>query len=119
MTSRLQRGGHRFNSGLAHITFKPKTDIHVGKTKMVNKILFSLENCMKCTQTKELLTDIDDIKIVTYPHDLNSWSEDQLNDAKSYGVFEDLQRTAPILWLDGEKKIGYLRIRKWLQDNQK
>jgi len=83
---------------------------------MSGKILFSLENCMKCTQTKELLTDRDDIKIVTFPHDITDWSEEQLNEAKSHNVFEDLQKTAPILWKDGEKTIGYLRIRKWLQD---
>ena len=82
-------------------------------------ILFSLENCMKCTQTKELLVDRDDIKILTFPHDLNEWSDENLELAKSHDVFEDLQRTAPILWLGDEKKIGYLRIRKWLQDNEK
>ena len=86
---------------------------------MVEKILFSLENCVKCMQTKELLVDRDDIKIVTYPHEINDWSDEQLNEAKSYSVFEDLQKTAPILWVGNEKKIGYLRIRKWLQDNQK
>lgn len=85
---------------------------------MTEKILFSLENCMKCTQTKELLADRDDIKIVTFPHDINDWSDEELNDAKVHDVFEDLQRTAPILWLDGEKTVGYLRIRKWLQDEQ-
>jgi len=84
---------------------------------MVDKILFSLESCMKCTQTKELLTDRDDIKIVTYPHEMSDWNNDQLNEAKSHNVFEDLQVTAPILWIDGEKKVGYLRIRKWLQEN--
>ena len=86
---------------------------------MNEKILFSLENCTKCMQTKELLTNRDDIKIVTYPHDMANWTEDQLNEAKSHDVFEDLQITAPILWLGDEKKIGYLRIRKWLQDNEK
>jgi len=85
---------------------------------MTEKILFSLENCMKCTQTKELMTNRDDIKIVTYPHDINNWNEEQITEAKAYGVFEDLQKTAPILWLGSEKKIGYLRIRKWLQDNK-
>jgi len=84
---------------------------------MSKKILFSLENCMKCTQTKQLLTDREDITIVTYPHEITNWNEDQLNEAKTHNVFEDLQVTAPILWIDGEKKIGYLRIRKWLQDN--
>lgn len=84
---------------------------------MSEKILFSLENCMKCTQTKELLTDRDDIKIVTYPHEISDWNDEHLIDARSHGVFEDLQKTAPILWVDGEKTIGYLRIRKWLQDN--
>ena len=86
---------------------------------MIEKILFSLENCIKCNQTKELLKNRDDIKIITYPHDISDWSKEQLNEAKSYSVFEDLQITAPILILDKEKKIGYLRIRKWLQDNEK
>jgi glutaredoxin len=85
---------------------------------MVKKILFSLEQCPKCMQTKDLLTERDDIKIITYPHDINSWSMEQLNEAKSHNVFDDLQITAPILWVDGEKIVGYLRIRKWLQDNQ-
>jgi len=69
---------------------------------MSEKILFSLENCMKCTQTKELLDGREDIKIVTYPHDINEWSEENLKEAKSHDVFEDLKITAPLLWLDGE-----------------
>lgn len=85
---------------------------------MSEKILFSLENCTKCMQTKELLTNREDIEIVTYPHEINNWSENQLEEAKSHNVFEDLQITAPVLWIDGEKIIGYLRIRKWLQDNK-
>jgi len=86
---------------------------------MAEKILFSLENCMKCMQTKELLTDRDDVKIVTFPHDIANWSEEQLKEAESHDVLENLKITAPILWLDGEKTVGYLRIRKWLQDNKK
>jgi glutaredoxin len=85
---------------------------------MDEKILFSLENCMKCTQTKELLEGREDIKIVTYPHELNNWSDEELKEAKTHNVLEDLQRTAPILWIGGEKTVGYLRIRKWLQDEQ-
>jgi len=76
-----------------------------------------LEKCMKCTQTKQLLTGRDDIRIVTFPHDLNDWTDKELKMAKNYDVFEDLQKTAPILWNDGDKLVGYLRIRKWLQDN--
>jgi len=85
---------------------------------MSEKILFSLEHCPKCMQTKELLTDRDDIEIITYPHDINNWSEEQLKNAKNHNVFEDLQITAPILWINGEKIVGYLRIRKWLQNNK-
>ena len=85
---------------------------------MSEKILFSLENCVKCMQTKELLTNRDDIRIVTYPHDITDWNDEQLKEVKAYSVFEDLQVTAPVLWLNGEKIIGYLRIRKWLQDNK-
>jgi hypothetical protein len=59
------------------------------------------------------------VEIITFPHDLNQWREEDLTLAKTHNVFEDLQKTAPVLWLDGEKKIGYLRIRKWLQDAQK
>ncbi|MFA5102315.1 MAG: hypothetical protein WC525_04110 [Candidatus Thermoplasmatota archaeon] len=80
--------------------------------------MFSLEQCIKCQQTKELLTNRDDVEIITFPHDLNQWREEEVTLAKTHDVFEDLQNTAPILWLDGEKKIGYLRIRKWLQDTQ-
>jgi glutaredoxin len=85
---------------------------------MDGKILFSLENCVKCMQTKELLTDRDDIRIVIYPHEISDWTNEQLNEAKSHDVFDDLTITAPILWIDGRKTIGYLRIRKWLQDNK-
>lgn len=85
---------------------------------MNKPILFSLEQCVKCMQTKELMTDRDDVEIVTFPHDINEWSDEELEKAKAHDVFDDLQKTAPILWLDGEKKIGYLRIRKWLQDTQ-
>jgi glutaredoxin len=81
-------------------------------------ILFSLENCMKCTQTKELLEGRNDVRIVTYPHDLSEWTEEQLKESEEYNVFEDLQNTAPILWNDGNKIVGYLRIRKWIQDNK-
>jgi len=85
---------------------------------MSKAILFSLEQCPKCYQTKELITNKDDIEIVTYPHDINEWDDQELEQAKAHDVFDDLQTTAPILWIDGEKKIGYLRIRKWLQDNK-
>ena len=82
---------------------------------MSKKILFSLENCVKCMQTKNLLGEREDIEFVTLPHDISEWSEEQLEFARSYDVLEDLKRTAPILWVDGEKKIGYLQIRKWLK----
>lgn len=85
---------------------------------MARAILFSLENCIKCTQTKELLSGRDDIEIVTFAHDFSKWSNENLDIAKSYDVLDDLQITAPILWVNGEKKIGYLRIRKWLQDEK-
>jgi glutaredoxin len=86
---------------------------------MTKTILFSLEQCMKCQEVKELIAEKNDIEIVTFPHDLAQWKEDDFTLAKSYNVFEDLQKTAPVLWLDGEKKIGYLRIRKWLQDTKR
>jgi glutaredoxin len=82
-------------------------------------ILFSLEHCVKCQETKGLLAGRNDVDIVTFPHDLDQWREEDFTLAKSHNVFEDLQKTAPILWLDGEKKVGYLRIRKWLQDTLK
>ena len=69
-------------------------------------------------QTKELLIYRDDVEIVTFPHDVSEWNDEELKQAKTHDVFDDLQKTAPILWLDGEKKIGYLRIRKWLQDTK-
>jgi glutaredoxin len=84
---------------------------------MNKPILFSLEKCVKCMQIKELIKDKNDFEIITYPHDINDWSDEELSQAKQYDVFEDLHQTAPILVVDGGKKIGYLRIKKWLQDN--
>ena len=86
---------------------------------MTNHILFSLEQCTKCYQTKQLITDEHNIDIVTFPHDVSAWSDTEVALAQSHDVFEDLKVTAPILWKDGEKIVGYLRIRKWLQDQQK
>lgn len=85
---------------------------------MTKTILFSLENCVKCTQTKELLTGRNDVEIKTFPHDIGKWTNDDLEFAKLHDVFDELQQTAPILWVDGEKRVGYLRIRKWLQDSK-
>jgi glutaredoxin len=86
---------------------------------MSKALLFSLENCVKCTQTKELLTERDDIEIVTFPHDVGHWTTEDFALAKTYNVFDDLQKTAPILWVDGEKSVGFLRIKKWIQDKDR
>jgi len=83
---------------------------------MGKAILFSLEHCPKCDQTKELLGSRDDVDIVTFPHDLTAWTTEDLQLAEGHHVLDDLKVTAPILWIDGEKTVGYLRIRKWLQD---
>lgn len=85
---------------------------------MSDKILFSLENCTKCNQTKQLLPEDTDVKIIQLPHDYMNWSDEEKQTVESYDVLEDLQRTAPILFVDGEKYIGYLRIKKWIQDNE-
>ena len=84
---------------------------------MDKKILFSLEECMKCVQTKNLINEKMGISIVTFPHDMSNWTDVQKNQAVEYDVIDDLQKTAPILWVEGEKFVGYLRIRKWLQDH--
>ena len=81
-------------------------------------ILFSLEHCIKCEQTKQLLQHRDDIDVITLPHEIDEWDEEQKNLVKDHRVFEELQKTAPVLWVNGEKYLGYLRIRKWIQDNQ-
>jgi glutaredoxin len=85
---------------------------------MAKNILFCLEHCPKCVQTKELLIGRNDVKVITFPHDISAWSESDLALAKNHDVYNDLQITAPILWIDGKKLLGYLRIRKWLQDNR-
>ncbi len=84
---------------------------------MDKTILFTLENCEKCLQVKELIENSNGIEIITFPHNLDNWTKGQLDIAKNHDVFSDLQITAPILWVDGKKFIGYLRIRKYLQDN--
>lgn len=81
---------------------------------MTRPILFSLEHCPKCDQTKQLLTNRTDVDIITFPHDLSSWTPEHRMLAEGHNVLEDLKITAPILWKDGEKTVGYLRIKKWL-----
>lgn len=85
---------------------------------MDKTILFSLEKCEKCQQIKELIKDRSDIRIVTYPHFIDDWTKEQIDEAKNYDVFNDLLITAPILLVDEKKFVGYLRIRKYLQDNK-
>ncbi len=109
MTSRLQRGDRLFNSGLAHIKSK--------MIEMTEKILFSLDQCIKCNQIKQLLKDRDDITVITFPHEIYNWSSEYRSTAEKYNVIDDLQRTAPVLLVDDKKYFGYLRIRKWLYDN--
>jgi len=84
---------------------------------MEKAILFSLEQCIKCGQTKTLLKGRNDVDIVTFPHDVSQWSDEQKQLAQQYDVFEDLHQTAPILWVDGQKFVGFLRIRKWIQES--
>ncbi len=84
---------------------------------MNEQILFSLEHCQKCEQTKELLQHRDDIKYITLSHDVSQWNEQEKELVNHYNVLQDLERTAPILWVNGEKKIGFLQIKKWLQDH--
>ena len=85
---------------------------------MTEKILFSLENCIKCNQTKQLLSETTDGRIIQLPHNYADWSEEEKEIIQSYNIMEDLQRTAPILLEDGEKYIGFLRIKKWIQDTR-
>jgi hypothetical protein len=86
---------------------------------MARPILFSLEHCAKCDQTKQLLADRDDVDIITFPHDLKTWTSQQQELAIGHNVLEDLKITAPILWKDGEKTVGYLRIKKLLLETAK
>jgi glutaredoxin len=91
-------------------------DFRGGNNTIGKAILFSLEDCPKCHQTKQLIGTRDDVDIITFPHDLKAWTQDDLNIATMHQVLDDLKITAPILWIDGQKTIGYLRIRKWLQE---
>ena len=79
-------------------------------------ILFTLEKCPKCETTKEYLKDID-YTIYPLPHEFKDWKDFDIEITKKYGVFEDLQKTAPILVVMN-KIMGQLRIKKWVQDNE-
>lgn len=85
---------------------------------MSERILFSLENCTKCNQVKQLLSDHLNVKIIDLSHDYSNWSEEEKQTVESFDVLDDLQITAPILWADGQKYIGFLRIKKWIQENE-
>lgn len=82
-------------------------------------ILFCLERCTKCDATKEYFKNKHDIdlKIVTFPHDFQSWTDKQKKEAEEYSVMEDLQITAPVLVVpDKTKLIGQLKIKQWIDN---
>lgn len=83
----------------------------------MKKILFSLHNCVKCTQTKELLKNRKDIEIITLPHEIDNWNKKHRKIVNEYNVYDDLIKTAPILCVNGKKIIGYLQIRRWINKN--
>jgi len=73
---------------------------------------------MKCDQVKRLLSDHQkQIKILELPHEYSRWSEEEKKTVDSFDVLDDLQRTAPILWADGKKYVGFLRIKKWIEQH--
>ena len=98
---------------LTPLSTKPSTD-----NMKETYILFSLENCVKCTMTKKLLSTRDDINYIELPHDMKEWSEAQQAQIEAYDVFHDLRVTAPILvsTLTDKKHIGYLQIKKLFSD---
>jgi len=79
-------------------------------------ILFSLEHCPKCEAVKEYLKGID-YNILIFPHDYIDWNDEHKQVAKDCGMLEDLKKTAPILFADGKKIIGQLRIKNWVKEN--
>lgn len=83
-------------------------------------MLFCLQQCSKCDQAKELVNGRKDILVFTFPHELDKWSDIQKTFVEKFNLMEDLQTTAPVLiTADGKKLIGYLRIRKWVEDGHK
>ena len=86
---------------------------------MSKTILFSLENCSKCEQTKRLINNKNDITFITLSHDVSQWSEEEKTLVQKYDVIHDLERTAPVLWHQGKKLIGYLQIKQWFNQQQK
>jgi glutaredoxin len=93
---------------------------NVGERKM-KMILFSLEQCPKCEAVRGYLKgkEYEEIKL---PHSKYDWTEEQKKKVDEYDVLEDLQVTAPILVLKNVKHdaiIGQLRIKKWVQDEEK
>lgn len=92
--------------------------INLGKKRA---ILFSLEECIKCTSVKNLIKDRNDILSITFPHDFYDWCEQYVKTAETFNILEDIKITAPILVLlpEYEKIIGQLRIMRWLKNDGK
>lgn len=84
----------------------------------MKNMLLCLEQCTKCTEAKELIRGRGDIMVITFPHDFDKWTEIQKKFVEKFKVLADLQKTAPI-FVDSEGKVsvGFLRIKKWIQDN--
>ena len=84
----------------------------------MKNMLVCLEKCTKCDQAKELMNKRTDVMIITLPHELDKWSDIQKTFFEKFKLMEDIKTTAPIfIDSEGKRLLGFLRIKKWVQDN--
>lgn len=83
-------------------------------------ILFTLGGCAKCKMAEEVLSKMDGIVylVVRLSVNMSQWDESEKALVAQHEVFPHLRRTAPVMVVcdTGEKLVGYLMIKRWLQN---
>lgn len=83
-------------------------------------ILFSLKGCTKCNMAKEYLVENGiEFKEMKLSHTIADWSEPEKAILEECDVITALSRTAPVMYYDGKKYLGYLKIKRWVDERRR
>lgn len=82
-------------------------------------ILFSLEGCTKCDLAKSYLVQNGiEFKELTLSNTMSEWSEAEKAILEECDAVTDLSRTAPVMYYNGKRYLGYLKIKRWVDERR-
>lgn len=83
-------------------------------------ILFSLKGCTKCDMAKEYLNEQDiEFKEMVLSPIISDWTETEKAILEECDAVTDLSKTAPVMYYDGKRYLGYLKIKRWADERRR